>query len=249
MEPKSFKYFIVTENIFGIYRNFVIFSKPIKALVTIRILADLLLSSYFLIASGVIAKDVPLILANFHVIIALLVSLYHSKTYVEYASRLSSNHIACKTDYKYSTRINKFIKTGLIVCTAYFIFLSIILLIFLYYKVTFTTSYNSPSAFVTINKIYNHYRYHLEYAFMYFNLRTMSEQLMCVKRFPKEISIKNGLNGRCADSDVNQNYMEILDIVERWRIVFINISECSSLFNEVFGVQVPTYLLKELLIL
>lgn len=237
----------VTESTFGIHRNYCLFSKFKTLLTWFQIFIEIIIIIYSTIFFQIVFqshtnKQTLLFIA--HTISSFsttILALYNSKKYKKLKSAIKNNHYRFISDTVYTQKLSRTYKT-------------LIFLLIIYYSLRLVletymmTVYWHPNTIDNILfSIYYFYlivcklRFSGQYVVTYVIMFLLSEHIKCmIRSLSKERNLKSILH-----EDEDSNDIEIIpqDVTsfDDWTTLYMNIKECSNLFNMVFGVQVSTF--------
>ncbi|XP_063366427.1 uncharacterized protein LOC134654897 [Cydia amplana] len=230
---KPIDIFILTENIFGLYKNISTCSKLRKTIAITIISIELSLCLYVIYTIEYNNFNNVLLTFFFQLnsIVSILMSCYYSKACMKFINCLNFNDILVDFlhDKIYFKRMASHFKFGLKRICGYIFLYIVTIIISEIYDVHIVVRTGEQKV-VLFGRALSVLRLHVEYNFICFTFHTISEQLQCITR-----SVVGRNLYHCEDGDVTQTIS-----IEKWRQNYINVKKCTVFLNEIIGIQLAS---------
>lgn len=244
---KLLKLLFVTESTFGVHRNYCLLSKFKKLLTWFQIFIEIILIMYSIISyqfnfhKHINKQKVLFIVYAMSSCLITILALYHSKNFKKLICSIKNNHHRFISDTVYTENLSRIYKQLIFLLIIYY---SLRLVLETY---TITVYWRSNTIDNILILIYSFYfivcklRFGDQYVLTYVIMFLLSEHIKCIiRRLSKERNLKSVFN-----EDEDNNEIEVIpqDVTsfDDWTTLYMDIKECSDLFNMVFGVQVSRF--------
>ncbi|XP_061717570.1 uncharacterized protein LOC133525299 [Cydia pomonella] len=230
IELKPMSIHILTENIFGIYKNISRLSKIKKTIALTIISIEISMCLYVIYTELNNFKYAYFTcVIQLYSIISILLSCYYSKAYMKFLNCLNSNDILVDflNDNIYSKRLASHFKIGLLRLWSYIFFYFLMVITSKIFDVNIALR-RGEDVMIIFGRALSVLRLHVELNFICYIFHSISEQLQCITR-----SVVERTSYYCEETDAIQEIN-----LKKWLQNYINIKKCTVIFNKILGIQV-----------
>lgn len=246
MIKQPIKFILILENVFGLYRNYVLFGKMQKTLIIVRTVVEVALMLTGLLLFPIISTSYLQMfyrsVTNICFIVLSVSPIYFSEKFTKLLIHFNSFASFFPTDPMYALKTNRLKK--IFMCEI-IIYISSEICLGIWYYVLIATKMSSEYIFNWITFLFelnmriSYIRFYSEFTVFYYFLSLLAEQIDCIVRSVNAELLKQQgeqhyhVGGRhCTDIQ--------LHLFDKWSAAFATISKISKLCNLVFGIEVAS---------